>query len=112
MRTPVHRRSSRTTICTPRARRDAYAARTLAVGLLAWGVPLLAVALLTGGGSVVTQMGVSFSGTAMVTFGGAYAVLAFVAQRAVEVYGWLSLGEMIRGPGLAESTPGPLIMVV
>ncbi len=46
------------------------------------------------------------------TFGGAYAVLAFVAQRAVDVYGWLTPAEMVRGLGLAETTPGPLIMVV
>jgi chromate transporter len=55
---------------------------------------------------------VFFGGTALVTFGGAYAVLAFVAQRAVEVYGWLGPGEMVRGLALAETTPGPLIMVV
>jgi chromate transporter len=55
---------------------------------------------------------VFLSGTALVTFGGAYAVLAFIAQRAVEVYGWLSAREMVRGLGLAETTPGPLIMVV
>lgn len=51
-----------------------------------------------------------FSGAALVTFGGAYAVLAYVAQRAVEVYGWLSPAEMVRGLALAETTPGPLIM--
>lgn len=68
--------------------------------------------LLTGRGSVFTQQGLFFTGTALVTFGGAYAVLAFVAQRAVEVYGWLAPGEMARGLALAESTPGPLIMVV
>ena len=54
-----------------------------------------------------SQMGVFFSGTALVTFGGAYAVLAFVAQKAVESYGWLTAGEMVRGLALAESTPGP-----
>ena len=53
-----------------------------------------------------------FSGTALVTFGGAYAVLAYVAQQAVQTYGWLSAGEMVRGLALAETTPGPLIMVV
>ena len=53
-----------------------------------------------------------FSGAALVTFGGAYAVLSYVAQRAVETYGWLSPDEMVRGLGLAETTPGPLIMVV
>lgn len=58
------------------------------------------------------EQGLFFSGTALVTFGGAYAVLAFVAQRAVEVYGWLAPGEMVKGLALAETTPGPLIMVV
>src|SRR3954452_13572303 len=53
-----------------------------------------------------------FSGAAVVTFGGAYAVLAYVAQQAVAVYGWLAPGEMVRGLALAETTPGPLIMVV
>ncbi|WP_448639088.1 chromate efflux transporter [Geodermatophilus sp. URMC 63] len=84
----------------------------LLVGLLVWGVPIAAVALLTGAGSVFTQQGLFFSGAAVVTFGGAYAVLAYVAQQAVEVYGWLSPREMVRGLALAETTPGPLIMVV
>jgi chromate transporter len=89
-----------------------HAARVLAVGLVAWGVPLAAVAALTGRHSVFTEQGLFFSGAALVTFGGAYAVLAYVAQKAVEVYGWLGPGEMVRGLALAESTPGPLIMVV
>ena len=93
----------------PSARR---AATILIVGLLAWFLPVAAVAATTGVGSVYTQQGLFFSGTAVVTFGGAYAVLAFVAQRAVEHYAWLSAGDMIRGLALAESTPGPLIMVV
>jgi len=88
------------------------AARILAVGLLLWAVPLVAVALWTGPDSVLTQQGLFFSGTAMITFGGAYAVLAYVAQRAVEDFGWLSAGDMVRGLALAESTPGPLIMVL
>jgi chromate transporter len=86
--------------------------RVLAVGLLVWGVPLAAVALLTGADSVLTQQGLFFSGAAVVTFGGAYAVLAYVAQQAVETYGWLGPREMVRGLALAETTPGPLIMVV
>jgi chromate transporter len=84
----------------------------IAIGLVAWGVPLGLVAALTGRHSVFTEQGLFFSGAAMVTFGGAYAVLAYVAQKAVEVYGWLAPGEMVRGLALAESTPGPLIMVV
>jgi chromate transporter len=68
--------------------------------------------VLAGTGIVFIEQGMFFSGTALVTFGGAYAVLAYVAQRAVEVYGWLAPGEMVRGLALAETTPGPLIMVV
>ncbi|NEM04581.1 chromate efflux transporter [Geodermatophilus normandii] len=93
----------------PSARRTL---KVLAVGLLVWGLPVAAVAVLTGTGSVLTQQGVFFSGAAVVTFGGAYAVLAYVAQQAVEVYGWLTPREMVRGLALAETTPGPLIMVV
>ncbi|GAA2985568.1 chromate efflux transporter [Streptosporangium longisporum] len=88
------------------------AGKILAVGLAAWWLPVAAVALLTGTDSVFTTQGLFFSGTALVTFGGAYAVLAFVAQQAVQTYGWLTPGEMVRGLALAESTPGPLIMVV
>src|SRR3954470_20245116 len=81
----------------------------LLVGLLFWSVPLVSVAMLTGAHSVFTQQGLFFSGAAVVTFGGAYAVLAYVAQQAVQVYGWLAPGEMVRGLALAETTPGPLI---
>ena len=88
------------------------ALRILTVGLLVWAAPLVAVTVLAGTGSVFTEQGLFFSGAALVTFGGAYAVLAYVAQRAVEVYGWLTPGEMVRGLALAETTPGPLIMVV
>jgi chromate transporter len=84
----------------------------LAAGLLAWGVPMAAVVLLTGPGSTLTEQGLFFSGAAVVTFGGAYAVLAYVAQAAVGTYGWLAPGEMVRGLALAETTPGPLVMVV
>ena len=61
---------------------------------------------------ILIDQGLFFSGAALVTFGGAYAVLAYVAQQAVAVYGWLAPGEMVRGLALAETTPGPLIMVV
>jgi chromate transporter len=93
----------------PTLRRSAV---VLGVGLVVWAAPVIAAAVLTGSGSVFTTQGLFFSGAAVVTFGGAYAVLAFVAQRAVEVYGWLSASDMVRGLALAESTPGPLIMVV
>ena len=86
--------------------------RLLVIGLLVWGLPVALVAVLSGAGSVFAQQGLFFSGAAVVTFGGAYAVLAYVAQQAVEVYGWLRPGEMVRGLALAETTPGPLIMVV
>ncbi|MFS0705026.1 chromate efflux transporter [Cellulomonas sp. 179-A 9B4 NHS] len=88
------------------------AALVLGVGLVVWLAPVAAVVALLGRQSVLAEQGLFFSGTALVTFGGAYAVLAFVAQRAVEVYGWLAPGEMVRGLALAETTPGPLIMVV
>ena len=89
-----------------------HAAVVLGIGLVAWAVPVALVALLTGSDGVLTEQSLFFSGTALITFGGAYAVLAYVAQRAVEVYGWLAPGEMARGLALAETTPGPLIMVV
>ncbi|MGW6944736.1 chromate transporter [Streptomyces xanthophaeus] len=73
---------------------------------------MAAIALLTGTGSVFTAQGLFFSGAALITFGGACAVLAFVAQQAVQTYGWLSVKEMVSGLALAETTPGPLIMVV
>ncbi|MEJ2863746.1 chromate efflux transporter [Actinomycetospora flava] len=88
------------------------AALILGIGVALWAVPMLAVVALTGAGSVLTTQGLFFSGTALITFGGAYAVLAFVAQQAVQTYGWLTAGDMVRGLALAESTPGPLIMVV
>jgi chromate transporter len=84
----------------------------LAVGLVAWAVPVGAVVAFTGMDSIFTDQALFFSGAALVTFGGAYAVLAYVAQQAVQVYGWLAPGEMVRGLALAETTPGPLIMVV
>lgn len=88
------------------------AVKVLTIGVLLWGIPLAAIAALTGTGSVFTAQGLFFSGAALVTFGGAYAVLTYVAQQAVQTYGWLTPGEMVRGLALAETTPGPLIMVV
>ncbi len=84
----------------------------LGIGLPMWLVPTVAAAALAGTHSVYARQGLFFSGTAVVTFGGAYAVLSFVAERAVNSYHWLLPGEMARGLALAESTPGPLIMVV
>ncbi|WP_307853969.1 chromate efflux transporter [Nocardioides palaemonis] len=88
------------------------AALTLAIGLVLWAAPVGVAALLVGPSSIFVDQGLFFSGAAVVTFGGAYAVLAYVAQQAVQVYGWLLPGEMVRGLALAETTPGPLIMVV
>ena len=84
----------------------------LAVGLTLWVVPVALAWGLTGRHGVLTEQGLFFSGTALVTFGGAYAVLAYVAQRAVEDFAWVTPGEMVQGLALAETTPGPLIMVV
>jgi chromate transporter len=75
-------------------------------------LPVLLSALWLGSQHVVTREGIFFSQTAVVTFGGAYAVLAYIAQRAVENLHWLYPGEMLSGLALAETTPGPLIMVV
>ena len=86
--------------------------RMLLVGLLLWWAPVALVAASTGVDTILVDQAVFFSGSALVTFGGAYAVLAYVAHQAVNVYGWLLPGEMVRGLALAETTPGPLIMVV
>ena len=88
------------------------ALRTLAIWVPLWLGPVLVLWLWTGSGSVWTQLASFFSTMAVVTFGGAYAVLAYVAQAAVETHGWLRAGEMIDGLGLAETTPGPLILVL
>ncbi|HEX3501449.1 MAG TPA: chromate efflux transporter [Stellaceae bacterium] len=80
--------------------------------LVLWLAPVVAIVVLLGSGSVFTDIAIFFSKMAVVTFGGAYAVLAYVAQQAVESYGWLKPGEMLDGLGMAETTPGPLIMVL
>ncbi len=84
---------------------------TVVVWLAVWLVPLAVIAASVGPAHVFVAVGLFFSKLAVVTFGGAYAVLAYMAQQAVEVHGWLSAGEMIDGLGLAETTPGPLILV-
>ncbi|HSW63943.1 MAG TPA: chromate efflux transporter [Dissulfurispiraceae bacterium] len=83
---------------------------TLAVWLTLWAAPLAAVALWSENG-ILLKLGILFSTAAMVTFGGAYAVLAFVGQAAVQQYGWLRPEQMMDALALAETTPGPLIMV-
>jgi chromate transporter len=87
------------------------ALRTAAVWLSIWLTPLFAVALVFGQGHVLTELGIFFSKLAVVTFGGAYAVLAYMTQEVVQNHGWLSAGEMLDGLGLAETTNGPLILV-
>lgn len=88
-----------------------WAARISAVFLGLWLLPVAALFLILGPENVFSQIAGFFSVMAVVTFGGAYAVLAYVAQQAVETYGWLVPGEMLDGLGMAETTPGPLIMV-
>jgi chromate transporter len=83
-----------------------------AIWLALWLVPVIALLATLGSANVFSQIAVFFSKMAVVTFGGAYAVLAYVAQQAVEHYGWLKPGEMLDGLGMAETTPGPLIMVL
>lgn len=85
--------------------------RVLLIGLAVWWGPLLVVLALRGADDTLSDQAVFFSQAAMVTFGGAYAVLAYINQMAVQHFGWLEPGQMVTGLGLAESTPGPLIMV-
>ena len=88
------------------------ALKVSAVWLLLWLVPVAALLIAFGQANVFSQIALFFSKMAMVTFGGAYAVLAYVAQQAVEHYHWVGPGEMLDGLGMAETTPGPLIMVL
>jgi chromate transporter len=98
---PDHARPSRT-----------RAGGVAALWLALWVAPVIAVAAVAGTGNVFTAIAVFFSKMALVTFGGAYAVLAYVAQQAVSTYHWVTPGEMLDGLGMAETTPGPLIMVL
>ena len=100
-RTPTHAKPS-----------VARAVRVVLVCGLLWWAPVLTVSLLLGSSHTLFQEGLFFSKAAMVTFGGAYAVLPYVSQQAVEHYQWLNAGQMLDGLGLAETTPGPLIMVL
>ncbi len=88
-----------------------HALRTLVLWLTLWWAPVLTLLAVLGPHNVFTREGLFFSEAAVVTFGGAYAVLAFLAQQAVQVYHWVSVHEMMDGLGMAETTPGPLIMV-
>ena len=84
---------------------------TIGLWLAVWFAPLIAIAAALGPDHLLAQVALFFSKLAVVTFGGAYAVLAYMTQQAVEAYGWLSAGQMLDGLGLAETTPGPLILV-
>ncbi|MCJ9751799.1 chromate efflux transporter [Neorhizobium sp. BETTINA12A] len=99
--TPAHARSNLS-----------WSLRISAILLALWIIPIGLLWWVLGSNDVFTQIGFFFSQMAVVTFGGAYAVLAYVAQEAVQHYGWLKPGEMLDGLGMAETTPGPLIMVV
>jgi chromate transporter len=88
-----------------------HALRTCALWLTLWWAPVLALLATVGPRNVFTREGLFFSEAAVVTFGGAYAVLAFLAQQAVQVFHWVTPHQMMDGLGMAETTPGPLIMV-
>ncbi|AYG61671.1 chromate efflux transporter [Rhizobium jaguaris] len=98
--TPVHARPA-----------VSWSMKVAGVFLFLWFAPTLMLWMTLGQGNVFTDIALFFSKTAAVSFGGAYAVLSYVAQQAVDHYGWLKPGEMLDGLGMAETTPGPLIMV-
>jgi chromate transporter len=85
--------------------------KLLAVFLVLWAVPVGALWLWQGGEDVLVKEALFFTGAALVTFGGAYSVLSYISDVAVNQYAWLTADQMVQGLGLAESTPGPLIMV-
>jgi len=86
--------------------------KTLSWAIVLWVLPVMFLTMWLGSDSVYVQEATFFSKASLVTFGGAYAVLAYVGQQAVEVYGWLKPDEMLTGLGLAETTPGPLVLVL
>jgi len=98
-------------VVTPTEGRWQHAATSILIGLVTWWTPVLVLVLVLGPHHVLVSIGLFFSKLAVVTFGGAYAVLAYMAQQAVETNGWLTAPEMVDALGLAETTPGPLILV-
>ena len=98
-------------LAPPSPDRWRQAASATAIGLAVWWAPVVLVVLALGPGHVLTSIGLFFSKLAVVSFGGAYALLAYMAQQAVETHQWMTAPEMIDGLGLAETTPGPLILV-
>ena len=99
------------TLAPPAPDRWRQAGRTAAVGLAAWWAPVVLAIALLGPNHVLVSIGLFFSKLAVVSFGGAYALLAYMAQQAVETHHWMAAPEMVDGLGLAETTPGPLILV-
>jgi chromate transporter len=95
----------------PGSERWRHAAFALLLGVILWWAPVALAALVLGARHVLVDIGLFFSKLAVVSFGGAYALLAYMAQQAVENYHWMSAPEMVDGLGLAETTPGPLILV-
>ncbi|MPZ39561.1 MAG: chromate efflux transporter [Rhizobiales bacterium] len=97
----------------PPARPDRWrvAGQATAIWFAIWWAPVVLAVLLLGPGHVLVSLGIFFSKLAVVSFGGAYALMAYMAQEVVEAQGWLKLPEMVDGLGLAETTPGPLILV-
>ena len=93
-------------------RRAPEAARVVAAGALLWSLPLALVALTLGGSSLYAKAYLFFTQVALVTFGGAYAVLAYVNQQVVEAFGWITQAQAVAGLALAETTPGPLVIVL
>ena len=110
----AHQNTTSTTTPTEAVSRTdvLHTVRVATTWLLIWLVPVAALVIALGPDHIWSRQAAFFSRVAVVTFGGAYAVLAYVAQQAVEVFNWLSPTEMLDGLGLAETTPGPLIMVV
>lgn len=90
----------------------AQSLKTAAFWLLLWFIPIILLVAFLGLDNIFTKESLFFSKAAVVTFGGAYSVLAYISQKAVETFGWLQPGEMLDGLGMAETTPGPLIQVV
>lgn len=112
--TLVRRHDTETAATTTTLMRPANSRKTLvaaSIGISVWIVSVVAVCIFAGG-TVFPDIGLLFSKTAIITFGGAYAVLGYIAQQAVMSYGWLSASQMTVGLGLAETTPGPLILVL
>ncbi|MBS0535031.1 MAG: chromate efflux transporter [Proteobacteria bacterium] len=99
------------TALAPHNNRWRHAFIALAIGLTLWWAPVAIAALMLGTAHVMVAIGLFFSKLAVVTFGGAYAVLAYMAQQVVQTHHWMTAPEMVDGLGLAETTPGPLILV-